>query len=544
MAKKISGLPPEIIRNIVVEDVINKAYIPYLNGIWHYEVYYGGAGSGKSFFAAGQKIAMQMSAIPGRNMLALRNSANDARDSVYPELLGALRQFHLLDVWNIVEHPKIRLTNLANGNEIIFDGLDDVENIKSIKFKNGNLTDVLLEEATEIKDPGTIRQLDLRLRDMNQKGRIIILFNPVSAQHFLKNMIEKEFIPSGDCIVCHTTYKDNKFLPKSYAQSLEALRFTDPYRYMVYALGQWGVMGASVFNANIIHKRLQDLAQIREKVQPIRGNFSYSRDDNGHILVSSFEFYKNEDGETKIYVEPIPRHPYVMSLDTAGEGSDYHACHVIDNLSGEQVAVFHSQDNPDRCVYQAFGLATYYNNALFVPEVNFDSYHLNKFKELGYINIYQRGTPSDSYSDGYVQKLGFRTTVENRQRMLSECVEFVNANANLINDEETLNECLTFTRQEKKMKGIFWGAEPGTHDDLVMAFAIVLQARQQAPSYMVAEQIGKLTGEWTEQELKDAVVGGRVSNIQAIEYRRTHTHKNITTIGGDKKKKVVGRYGR
>jgi hypothetical protein len=233
-----------------------------------------------------------------------------------------------------------------------------------------------------------------------------------------------------------------------------------------------------------------------------------------------------------------------MSLDTAGEGSDYHAAHVIDNISGEQVAVYHSQANPDHCVYQAYGLARYYNNALFVPEVNFDSYHLNKFKELGYRNIYQRGTPVDAYSEGYVQKLGFRTTMENRQRMIDECVEFVNHNAYLINDADTLNEMLTFTRQEKKMKGIWMGAEPGSHDDLTISYCIALQARQQAPCVLAREKQGSLEGTWSHHQLESALEAGRITREQKKEYEKNHPGHVVFSIGQASKLQRRNRYDR
>ena len=527
--KKISQLAPEIIRDIKPE-VFNSVYLPYVNTINHYEIYFGSAGSGKSYFVA-QKVALQMSAIAGRNMLALRKSANDSRDSVYPEILGALRQFHLLDVWNIVEHPKIRMTNIINGNEIIFDGLDSVENIKSIKFKSGNLTDIWLEEATEETEPGNIRQLDMRMRDVHQKGRIILSFNPVSRQHFLKNMIEKEFMASGDCIVVRSTYKDNRFLPKQYAQQMEALRFTDPYRYMVYALGEWGVTGASVFNQNKVHERLQKLHELHALRPPIKAEFEWERDEKtGFVQKDSFKIFHATTGETTIYKEAEPRVPYVVSCDPSGEGIDYTVAQVINNITGEQVAVYRSRETADVCAYQIYGLACYYNNALYAPEVNMGETFLSRFKDFGYRNIYQRGTPIDDYNEGIEQKYGFRTTVGNRKKMLEDLIEWANINMDKINDPETLNEFLTFTLQEKKLKGMFMGAEAGAHDDLVMALAIALQARQQQSCEMSAELEGSLKGTWLPMQLKSAVEAGRITHEQKKEYEKNHAgHARLGT---------------
>ena len=103
--------------------------------------------------------------------------------------------------------------------------------------------------------------------------------------------------------------------------------------------------------------------------------------------------------------------------------------------------------------------------------------------------------------------------------MLTELIKWTDDNMHLINDPETLNEFLTFTRQEKKLKGIWWGAEPGAHDDRVMAFAILLQARSQQVMEMVADR-KKLDGYWTREELEDAVEEGRIDLFTMNEYIR------------------------
>lgn len=528
---KTSSLPPEIVRNVDAK-IFNEAYLPYLLGIWGYEVYFGGRGSGKSHFIA-HKLAWQLSESKnsGRNLMCVRKSKNDASTSVYTEMYKALQDLKLLHTWNVVEHPSIHLENIANHNEIVFGGMDDVENIKSYNFKNGNMTDLWYEEATEEYDMRNLRQLDAGMRDPVHKTRLILSFNPILASHPIKKFIEEELMPTGDCIFLKTTYKDNKFLKPDYGQKLEKTRFTDPYMYMVNVLGEWGTTGQSVFDNNKLHNRMRQLGELYGNNPPLEGEFSYSEIEHGVVDINSFQFFPCTDGQVKIYKDVERGHPYVLAFDTAGEtGDDFHACQVIDNISGEQVAVYHSKKSPVFCVYQAMGLCKHYNDALFVPEVNFDSYHLNKFKELGYRNIYQRGTPVDNYTEGYVQKLGFRTHVGNRKQMLADCVEFVNKNTFLINDPQTLTEMMTFTNQEKKMKGVFWGAEPGTHDDLVMSYAIALQARQQASCEISAELEGTLTGMWLPSQLKSAVEAGRITHEQKKEYEKNHTgHARIGT---------------
>jgi phage terminase large subunit len=433
------------------------------------------------------------------------------------------------------------MTNRVNGNSIYFDGVDKIENIKSFKPEKGNLTDVWYEEITEEPLKDTILTIDGRLRDEYQKCSIIVSFNPTHRTHWLFDWIYKD-LKGKDALVIQSTYKDNKFCSKELIKKTEDLKFTDPYRYQVYALGEWGITGKTIFDANKIAAQLTRLKQKHLENPPERIQFAFMRNElTKDVIRDSFTHFKMPDGETTIYVPPNPKHPYVLAIDTAGEGVDYFAGPVIDNITGEQVAVFHSDADPVACVFQLIGLAKYYNDALVVPEINFDgSYLLNKFKELGYHKIYQRTKPGDVYSEGYEQKLGFRTTAENRMRMLTELKDWTDEHIICINDIATLQEMLTFTSQAKKQKGIWWGAENGAHDDLIMSLAIALQGRDQQFCQEIPEKkplSGFLFPEELEMRLKDK----KVTAQEVSEYRKSNS------IFGDKyvlKKNKRSRYDR
>ena len=531
MAKKLVPLAQEY--NISIDkDIFNEVYLPHLYTLNRYEVYYGGSSSGKSNFIA-HKLALQLTLFSERNLIVLRHQEKDCKASAFPELYKAIHQLKLNQFWQIRETPSISMINRVNGNEIAFAGLDDVENVKSVTFKNGDLTDIWLEEATEIENVKDVRELIRRLRGAGPKKRMIISFNPIYRSHWLYDFVTKELKPK-DHMVLKTTYKDNRFLKQEDRQELEWLQYSDPYAYMVYALGEWGTTGQTVFNANTINSRLVELAERDAKAPPTQVEFSYERHDNGLPNKDSFKIFNNPDGEITIFKFPDPKIPYVLSFDTAGEGSDYYAGHVLDNTTGEQVAVYHSLRNPDECILQLYGLGKFYNDALMCPEINFDSYPLKKLQELDYPNIYQRTNADDSYSSGYEQKLGFRTTAANRQRILSELVEWVNNNVRLINDKVTLNEMLTFTRQTRKMKGIFWAAENGAHDDLVMAAAIVLQAREQQSCEMQTER-KQLKGFYFDEELDSLVKQGQLSKRLVNEYKKKDHVKAVTEQFGKPK---------
>lgn len=537
MAKRLTPLS-ETYKIDIDKDFFNEVYFPYLNDIHRFEIYYGGAGSGKSNFVA-QKLAIQLTTMDGRNLLCLRKHAKDCRDSVFNEIRLALTKMNLIDLWQVTTHPEPRMVNRINRNTISFSGLDDVESIKSIKFENGNATDTFIEEVSQIEDINDIREINRRLRDRKLKSRIILVFNPISRSHWLFDFVTKEMkMPGVDSLVLKTTYKDNKFLPDDYIQELERLKYTDPFAYSVYALGDWGTLGQSVFNANKVSARLAELASLEYK----KAEFSYEKDDMGRFDPKSTRIFYHADGETKIFKEPEEGVPYVIAFDTAGEGSDYYAAHVVDNITGEQVAVYHSVRDPSDCIIQIFALGHYYNYALLCPEVNFDSYPLKKLLEWGYHKIYTRESAVDRTDSIYEQKLGFRTTSANRQQMLSELVEWVNENTHLINDADTLNEMLTFTRQSRKQKGIFWAAENGAHDDLCIAFGIVLQAREQQIAYKVKAKVKK-GGVYLMEDIEKMFKRGEISSDEKKELMKISAD-TYGDYGSAKMQRSSARYAR
>lgn len=516
MARKLVPLA-ENYKIEIDEDVFNKTYLPYLYSINRWETYFGGSASGKSFFIT-QKLALQLTMLEGRNLIALRHQDKDCRDSCYPQLLKALEQLNLLQFWQVKEFPSPRLINRINGNEIAFTGLDDVENVKSVTFKKGNVTDFWVEEANEIESVKDLRELNRRLRGAGPKKRIIVSFNPVSRTHWLYNFVYSE-LKTKDALVLKTTYKDNKFLSVEDVNELEALQYISPYEYMVYALGEWGTMGDSVFNANGIHARLVELSHKHDKHPPQRIEFSFERDDNGLPNKDSFKPFNNDDGETVIFKDVEPRHPYVFAIDPAEGGNDYYSGQMIDNLTGEQVATYHSQQNEEHSVLQCYALGKYYNDALVCPESNVGSYTIKTFVALDYPNIYQRVTAIDNMHRTSEQKMGFRTTAENRKQILTDLQTWANANYALLNDPETLNEMLTFTRQQKKLKGIWWGAESGAHDDLVMSLAIALQAREQQESSIQPERVKK-DGFYFKGEIESMIQDKIITRAEAREFEK------------------------
>jgi phage terminase large subunit len=441
--------------------VFNDVYLPYLNNTDRYLLFYGGGSSGKSYYIA-QRYIYKLIHPTRCNLLVVRQTGDTNRRSTFPLLKQVISN------WNLGQHFKVnesdmRIVCKLTGNEVAFAGLDDVEKIKSITFSNGELTDIWVEEATECQE-ADINQLKVRLRGGKSKKQMVLSFNPINIQHWIK----KHFIDSGLATVCFSTYKDNKFLTDDDRKALEDLQYIDEYTYEVYCLGKWGVLGKTVFDARAIQKRL-DVIEKPLKV----GYFIYDYDG---LSITNIKWVNDRNGYISIY--QLPNTPtitkYAIGCDTAGEGSDYFVSHVIDAKTGIQVAKLKQQFDADQFTKQVYCLGKYYKDALVGIEANFDSFPIMELQRLGYMNQFVR-TVQDTYTGKTEKRFGFKTTSLTRPTIISRLIEIVREHCDTINDKETLEELLTIIRNEKGRIE----APEGGHDDEMMSLAIAHHIREQ-----------------------------------------------------------------
>lgn len=447
-------------------NLTNDKFYPLYTNKDRYLVLMGGGGSGKSVFTA-QKIIVRMLTEQKHRFLVLRKVAKTLRESVFTEIKNVINRWGLQKLFKIPKGTSSELhISCVNGNEILFAGLDDVEKLKSIS----GVTSVWMEEASECT-PEDFRQLDIRLRGwtLNYK-QMMITFNPIDINHWLK----KEFfdIPKPNATTVHSTYKNNKFLDEEAIAVLEAFEVTDPYFYQVYALGEWGVLGKTIFNAQKVSERISYLRNHDPVVQ--RGYFVYQKDSADKIIDTTIRWIDADDGYIKVFRNPDTRTPYVVGGDTAGDGSDNFIGQIIDNVTGQQVAVYKNQFDEDLYAEQMYCLGRHYNNALMSIETNFSSHPVKVLTRLGYTNQYIRER-EDTFTGSITKAYGFRTDKLTRPSAIAELVKIVRESVHLINDMDTLNEMLTFVRNEKGRPQ----AKEGAHDDLIMALAIAYYSRGQ-----------------------------------------------------------------
>lgn len=228
-------------------------------------VFYGGAGSGKSYFVV-QKLIIK-ALVMKRKVLVVRKVGTTIKTSIWDLFLELLSK--MPQVISSINKSEMQIT-LLNGSVFIFKGLDDQEKIKSIQ----GITDIIIEEATELTlDDFT--QLNLRLRSNAQFNQIHLMFNPVSKANWCYKYFFKDGAPN-DCIICHTTYYDNDHLPKEYIESLKELETRNPAYYRIYVKGEFATLDKLVFP--IWHKELINVDELEDAHFWCGIDFGYTND--------------------------------------------------------------------------------------------------------------------------------------------------------------------------------------------------------------------------------------------------------------------------
>ena len=412
----------------------NKSFMPLFFDEHRFLVLKGGGGSGKSVFAA-RKLIERAFAEPGHRFLVCRKVAKTLRESCWRNILDQLSEYY----------PGRYSPNKSDLN-----------------------------------------QLNIRLRGKHEHyDQIILTFNPISIMHWLKLRFFDRKDPKAR--THESTYKDNRFLEEKDRQVLEDFRNTDRYYYEVYCLGMWGTTGRTVFNGEAVTRRLLENVQSKRV-----GMMEYDYDG---LTITNVRFVDDPQGYIQIFEEPVEGVPYVIGGDTAGDGSDQFVDQVLDNRTGQQVAILRQGFDEDLYAHQTYALGVWYNTALIGIETNFSTYPVKELERLGYPKQYVRERV-DTYTGNTVEAYGFETNTKTRPIIIAGFIRAARDDINLVCDQFTLQEMLTFVRSES------WKpeAEEGAHDDGIMALAIAHYIRPQQDYLSKTEEEKKV---WTDAMWED-----------------------------------------
>lgn len=207
-----------------------------------YIICYGGSGSGKSY-AIAQWATIALLSYERRRIIIARKVAVSLRQSVFALLRAIISDLGLSDIIR-TNKTEMLFENMANGNQLILVGLDDVEKLKSIF----DPTDAWIEEADQVEQ-NDFEEINRRIRSITKTPpKIILSFNPTSAYSWIKRCFFDADTYKEDMLVIHSTYRDNAFISPEYKKVIRQLEETNPSAYRVYGLGEWGVVEGLVFD--------------------------------------------------------------------------------------------------------------------------------------------------------------------------------------------------------------------------------------------------------------------------------------------------------
>jgi intein/homing endonuclease len=214
--------------------------------------------------------------------------------------------------------------------------------------------------------------------------------------------------------------------------------------------------------------------------------------------IAELQVYKplsiERNGEVVVFHKPVKGRQYVFGLDVAeGKGiiqagtevGDWTAGKMIDLETGEECLAYRVRTPPEDAAADAVEICEYYNNAMFSCERNnHGGTVILAARQLGYGNIYKHKEwwkrEANQDKKRWREFEGWPTTTKTRKILLNQFAYFVRTYPELVWDLTLIQECFTFTYNEKGVPA----AMEGHHDDCVMGAAVAHIVRLIVKGYL------------------------------------------------------------
>lgn len=183
---------------------------------------------------------------------------------------------------------------------------------------------------------------------------------------------------------------------------------------------------------------------------------------------------------------------YVAFADTGGKwsGADYYSVHVYDRVDKCVAATIHGHYDAYQFAWYLFLLATFFDKAKVIIEINKWSSEteqngmsvmdniMNKYK---YSNMYIRNV-YDQTNKVIDTHYGFHTNSDTKQMLIDRGKRYINEEYTsiIINDKETVKEMKTYIISVKNGVSVYEAAQ-GAKDDRVISFLGALLIADQMP---------------------------------------------------------------
>ena len=256
-----------------LQDIIGQGY----NEVWftnsltlRYRIIKGARNTKKSVVIGSIEPLIKLLSDTRRNILMVRQNDSDNADSTYASLVSWIHRLSLDNIFRCYTTP-LKIVRRQTGQVILFRGFNNPESLTSIKTQVGSLTDIYIEEASQLTDYESFRVLDGSLRDPDPTLHLQITFmlNPWDADSWINDKFCRNFpddpeylathgyrveidptfnLGYGKGLLIHTgTYKINEFRHPDYDEGMEQLREHEYSRYITEGLGCWGNTGNAVY---------------------------------------------------------------------------------------------------------------------------------------------------------------------------------------------------------------------------------------------------------------------------------------------------------
>lgn len=205
----------------------------------------GGRGSTKSSFIS-LELVINILKDPKAHAVCYRKIGNKLETSVYNQIKWAINALNLNDFFRFYKNP-LKIEYLPTGQQILFYGLDDPENSRSIKLPFGYIKILWFEELKQFDGIKEIRDVKQSVVRGGEDALIFYSYNPPAD---LTNWVNKEArknVPHR--LVTRSTYLDVNpdWLGKPFFIEAEALKAENPLAYRNEYLGEEVGTGLNVF---------------------------------------------------------------------------------------------------------------------------------------------------------------------------------------------------------------------------------------------------------------------------------------------------------
>lgn len=258
-------------KTIRLPEVIGGGYKQFWNFKGRYRVVKGGRASKKSKTTALNHIWRMMQDFHKHGQtthtLVIRSNFNLHFNSTYKELKWATDRLGVAHLWKWTKSP-LQAEYIPSGGTIIFRGMNDPDGLTSITVDKGFLTYVFIEEAFQLTSEEDFEKLDFSVRGHLPEPlfhQITLIFNPWHEGTWLKSRffdkVNKEtgvndtqydargniILKEGTILAVTKNFDCNEWLSDEDREMYEHLRLTDPRRFNIVGLGEWGVAEGLVF---------------------------------------------------------------------------------------------------------------------------------------------------------------------------------------------------------------------------------------------------------------------------------------------------------